>query len=152
MNTKKKLIILIGVILCLLIFMFLIIKENPRIKGCPGDKLDLTEMLQFNEKVKNIKIKDRYGNIFDLDRYENTPVLFYFVKDNTNKIIIFNDTLKKVFINYIDEGLKIIYINAKQIENVREHFKNSETEIFYDSDSLLIFKALKFIIITLILF
>jgi cytochrome oxidase Cu insertion factor (SCO1/SenC/PrrC family) len=144
MKDKKRFLILNIIIIVVGIFIIVNIQKKQFIynKICSGDLIDMTKMLQYGEKVSNIEFKDKYGNIFDLEKFKNEPLLLFFIKDNLRNIQIFNDSLDKYIGEYSRKGLKYIFINTDRNNNA-DSANQTRLNVYYDTDSLSLCKLFK---------
>ncbi len=119
------------------------IKGKKQIRVCRGNQIDMTKMLQYGEEVNDIEIVDRLGQLFDLDSFRNKPVLFLFVKDDIKNIRSFNDSLRRHLGDYNERGLNTVFINIGQNKEDAKISKQNDLTVYYDTDSLSLFKSFK---------
>jgi hypothetical protein len=139
---SQKIKILLGLFIILNVVLFLRFHKNDitQNKFC-GDKYpDMTRIYQFGEYVENIPVVDRYGKVFNLNNYTGKPLIMQFLKTDTKAILVLNDSLTNNLGIFIKKGLNIAYIT---IGKKTMDFLGNNTSIYYDSDSMNIFKKYK---------
>jgi hypothetical protein len=136
---KIKIFVTLFLILNISFFIYTSIKKTKNQTYLKSELVDITKILKYGEILKNIKLSDRYGSIFDLDDYNVKPILFVFVKFTNEQLNILNKGLCYNLKSYFSRGLNIIYVtvNKEKIENSKELI------LFYDTDDHQFFETFK---------
>ncbi len=143
MNNRLRFILLVLLIALSSIVLILNRKEPVKRIGCPGNDIDLTKMLQYGEKVQDIKVVDRYGRVFDFGNYRQKPLLFFFIQDDPLNILAFNDSLQKHLSTYLVQGLKIIYVNYGKLKSNDDYMVDKLLDIYCDTNNFEFFTLFK---------
>ncbi len=143
MNNTIRIGMLFSLIVLTLLIIFLQRKEPARISGCRGDKIDMSKMLQYGEPVRNIKLADKNGRVFDLNEYHHQPLLLVFVGGKLKNIKVYDDSLRKHIGDYLDRGLNLVYIYRENVQNRLKVTQSLNMDMYYDDDSLSLFTAFR---------
>ncbi len=122
----------------------LILKQHSEKKvfNCPGDRIDLNQMLKYGEAINCARITDKYGMLLDMANFSNEPLLVLLVKDYRNNLKAYNDSLHKYLKDYLIKKLHVIYICSECNENPKNKLKFSNT-IYCDNDRNSMFTTFK---------
>jgi len=146
MQSKTKRYIALFIILNVFVYLYFSFSKRPS-ESAPLQKReapDISEILQYGDKVENVKLTDKYGNVFDMDAYRDQPLLLLFMKSDFEHLQKYDTELRISLKDFFDKGLKPIYINStfeipkEQIENYKGAIK-----IFQDTDDFLFFNKFK---------
>lgn len=143
MNNRLRLLLLCLLIALTTMVLLFYRKEPVRIAGCPGNDIDMTKMLQYGEKVQDVRLADRYRHIFDIADFSNKPMLLIFTKDNLPNIHAYEDSLYKHLKIFIANGLEIVIINNGEFQNGYAFSKQGKAKIYCDTDNMALFKAFR---------
>jgi len=111
--------------------------------NCPGDRIDMSKMLQYKETVPDIQLKDRFGKIFNLKNFNNEPILLTILRKDNDKLLNYNQNLETKLKRYIEKGLKLVYVIGGPPMSKSNKKKYKSIDIYFDKESLPIFSAFK---------
>jgi hypothetical protein len=137
---ENKIVLLL---LAIIIMGYLINVNIKSQKTCQTAQVDMTQMLQYGESLRDIKSIDKNGRIFNSVNFKGKPVLFIFVKDDRERIYALIDSLQLHLQKYRQMGLTFFIVNHPASYAKANSLNSKETLIFDDTEELPIFKGFK---------
>jgi len=143
MNNRSRFFLLVLLVALIAILIIANPKEPKNFASFSNNSVDLTKMLQYGEKVQDIRVADRDGHVFDLAALCNKPLLLVFVRDNLENIQAFNDSLHKHLRQHIAKGMSIVFINRCGDLLTSKSYEKGGATVFCDNELSSLFNAFK---------
>jgi len=145
-NRKFKKIVSVFFTIITILYIYSNIISQEKNKNCSQIPGDINEIFKYKDLIDSIRLIDRYNNIFDLNDFYNTPLLFLFTRLDEKGLKIHINNIEILFERYIKRGMKIIIINAKNLDFKyirREYGYQDAINIYIDTDDHLFFKTFR---------
>lgn len=102
--------------------------------SCPNNRIDMSKMLQYKEKIIDTSLYDRFGKEFNMKRFDKSPILLTILRDDNDLLLNYDKNLQKKLSRYIKKGLKLVYIIAGLPKNKDFKKRYKSIDIYFDKE------------------
>lgn len=69
--------------------------------SCTNDRIDMSKMLQYKERIIDTSLYDRFGKVFNMKQFDKSPILLTILRDDNDLLLNYDKNLQKKLSRYI---------------------------------------------------